>query len=362
MRNVQRAPFAKAFESVSVGDRKLQARDYLAKGEYPVVDQGRPDIAGYSNDRKLVFPSAGPFILFGDHTRVVKFVDFPFVVGADGVRLYRARDGYNPEYLYFFLRSAKLPKDGYGRHSKYLAELQVPTLGFGGQQCMVARLKAQLAAAEQARQAAQAQLGELTMLANAVIRESVGDSEPRSVGDVLEEVKQGIGAGWADYPVLGATRAGLAPAKESVGKHPERYKPVRCGTVFYNPMRILIGSIAMVDDGDAEGMTSPDYVVLHGRAGEVDTRWFYYWLRSPLGAQCIASLARGAVRERMLFNRLAEGTIDLPDFDVQRRASHALAQIRPLQKAIEAQLADIEALPARLLAQAFDSVNKEVSP
>jgi len=58
------------------------------------------------------------------------------------------------------------------------------------------------------------------------------------------------------------TRSGLAPARERPGKHAERYKPVTAGTVFYNPMRILIGSIAFVDDDDEPGIMSPDYVVL----------------------------------------------------------------------------------------------------
>ena len=168
------------------------------------------------------------------------------------------------------------------------------------------------------------------------------------------EVKQGVGSGWADFPVLGATRDGLAPAKEPVGKSPERYKPVTVGTVFYNPMRILIGSIAMVDEGDAPGITSPDYVALRGREGLVDSRWFYYWLRSPGGQRCIASLARGAVRERMLFNRLAEGEIALPPYLVQQAASRALAELRPMKAAIEARLREIERLPQRLLAQVFD--------
>ena len=98
----------------------------------------------------------------------------------------------------------------------------------------------------------------------------------RRLGDVLIEVKQGIGGKWANYPVLGATRNGLAPAREPPGKHAAKYKPVLHGTVFYNPMRILIGSIAFVDDDDEPGITSPDYVVLRGREGEVDSRWFYY--------------------------------------------------------------------------------------
>jgi type I restriction enzyme S subunit len=88
----------------------------------------------------------------------------------------------------------------------------------------------------------------------------------------------------------------------------------------------------------------------------VDSRWFYYWLRSPDGEHCIASLARGAVRERMLFNRLAEGEIALPPYPVQQAASRALAEVRPMKQRIQAQLRDIELLPARLLAQVFDRI------
>jgi type I restriction enzyme, S subunit len=70
---------------------------------------------------------------------------------------------------------------------------------------------------------------------------------------------------------------------------------------------------------------------------------------------CIASLARGAVRERMLFNRLAEGEIDLLPYPMQVAASKVLAELRPMRAAIEAQLEEIELLPARLLAQAFEN-------
>lgn len=233
--------------------------------------------------------------------------------------------------------------------------IKIPVPSIGDQRCIAASLKAQLAAVEEARRAAEAQADELTQLANAVVRQSIlhPDTESACLGDVLEEVKRGIGSEWKQYPVLGATRRGLALAKEPVGKKPERYKPVTVGTVFYNPMRIMIGSIAMVDQDDTPGITSPDYVVLKGKAGKVDSRWFYYWLRSPHGEHCIASLSRGAVRERMLFNRLSEGNIELPPYDVQLAASQALAQIRPMKAAIESQIKEIELLPSRLLAEAF---------
>lgn len=63
------------------------------------------------------------------------------------------------------------------------------------------------------------------------------------LSEALIEVSSGVGASWSKYPVLGATRAGLALAKEPVGKSPERYKLVEPWTIFYNPMRILLGSI-----------------------------------------------------------------------------------------------------------------------
>jgi type I restriction enzyme, S subunit len=193
---------------------------------------------------------------------------------------------------------------------------------------------------------------ELDRLADSIVFASLKSSRcVHLIGNVLDEIKNGIGSDWKKYPVLGATRSGLAPAKEPPGKFPERYRPVTAGTVFYNPMRILIGSIAFLDENEQPGITSPDYVVLKGRPGIVDSRWFYYWLRSPLGERCIQSLARGAVRERMLFNRLAEGEIELPDYVTQVKASRALAQIKSMRAVLLEQVANLKLMPEKFLAQ-----------
>jgi type I restriction enzyme S subunit len=270
-----------------------------------------------------------------------------------------------PDYLNLFLGSdvywSQLYEAAQGAaqpnvNATTLSKLILPVPGIIEQCRIAARLKAQLAEVEKTRKAAEVRLIETTKLADSIVLDSINrnKTEKHRLGDVLEEVKMGIGKNWADYPVLGATRQGLAPAKEPPGKNPERYKPVFPGTVFYNPMRILIGSIALVDDDDALGITSPDYVALKGKKKTVDSRWFYYWLRSRLGEQCINSLARGAVRERMLFNRLAEGNIELPDYDIQQTASNALAVLKPMRRAIEQELNDISLLPTKLLSKAFE--------
>jgi type I restriction enzyme S subunit len=257
----------------------------------------------------------------------------------------------------YFLRHAKQTTGIATINQTVLSNFPLIVPPFAEQQKLAASLLTNLTLIESATEASQLQRREFAKLADAIISSSCQRSSSGRIplGEVLKEVKDGIGSSWKSHPVLGATREGIAPARERPGKHAERYKPVTTGTVFYNPMRILIGSIAFADHDDEPGITSPDYVVLKGKSGVVDSRWFYYWLRSPLGERCIQSLARGAVRERMLFNRLAEGEIELPDYDTQVTASKALAQIKPMRAAIKQQIAALELLPQKLLAQIFGS-------
>jgi len=174
------------------------------------------------------------------------------------------------------------------------------------------------------------------------------------LSEALIEVSSGVGPAWTRYRVLGATRGGLALAKEPVGKAPERYKLVEPGTIFYNPMRIMIGSIAMLDDGEEPGITSPDYVVVRPRPGILHHRWFYHWLRSEQGAEMIRSLARGAVRERLLFKRLARGAMTVPDWDSQVRAAGNLAITQKARTSAVAQLEAAKALPGAYLREVFE--------
>lgn len=169
------------------------------------------------------------------------------------------------------------------------------------------------------------------------------------LGDCLEEITKGVGPSWSRYRLLGATRAGLADAKEGIGQDSERYKLVEPGTIFYNPMRILLGSIAHLDEGEAPGITSPDYVAFRTRPGALHPRWFYYWLRSDDGADFIRTLARGAIRERMLFRRLAAAETDVPSFDAQTSFAKAMSFVERARAAAESGRAAAVALPVACL-------------
>ena len=104
---------------------KLQTKDFLKKGRFPIVSQEEDYVSGYWNRSEDVFRIKKPVVVFGDHTRVLKYIDFDFVLGADGVRILEPIDDLHPQYFYYFLRSNPVENLGYSRHFKLLKEKRV---------------------------------------------------------------------------------------------------------------------------------------------------------------------------------------------------------------------------------------------
>ena len=99
----------------------LRRTEYKVAGKFPVFDQGQEYISGYT-DREDLVQTKVPAILFGDHTRVIKFIDHPYVLGADGTKMFWPREDINPSFLYQSLLRLKIPNTGYNRHFKWLKE------------------------------------------------------------------------------------------------------------------------------------------------------------------------------------------------------------------------------------------------
>lgn len=123
--------FDECFIHVPSKAYQIQATSYLGGGIYDVVDQGQSDVVGYTNDDSRLFrvPKDG-VIIFGDHTRIVKFRKKDFVVGADGTQLLIGKDA-DTKFLSLLLGILEIPNLGYSRHFKYVKEgryLLPPTL------------------------------------------------------------------------------------------------------------------------------------------------------------------------------------------------------------------------------------------
>ena len=94
---------------------KLQSSEYLQNGLYPIVDQSQKLICGWTNDRAGLV-SDTPVIIFGDHTCILKYIDFPFIQGADGVKILSVKDYFDPQFVFQSFQSNPVKQSGYKRH------------------------------------------------------------------------------------------------------------------------------------------------------------------------------------------------------------------------------------------------------
>ena len=101
--------------------KQIKTADYLLEGSIPIIDQSRDFIAGYTNDSEALVNTGTPVIVFGDHTRILKYIQFPFAKGADGTQLIISDRANMPQsLLYLSLIAVDLSNYHYARHFKYL--------------------------------------------------------------------------------------------------------------------------------------------------------------------------------------------------------------------------------------------------
>ena len=123
-------------EKCSLTGKKVKKNQVKNKGKFPVIDQGQDFISGYINDENLVVDCEPPIIVFGDHTKIIKYINFKFVAGADGVKAFKVI-GYDPKAFYYLLKAVKLPDKGYARHFQFLEKSLIPILSLPEQKKIV---------------------------------------------------------------------------------------------------------------------------------------------------------------------------------------------------------------------------------
>ena len=106
--------------------RKLKKNEYLDEGLYPIIDQGQSFIVGYTNDISAIFDKYS-YVIFGDHSETLKYVDFQFAQGADGIKVLKTDENYiNSRYLYHTILNFYKVTGEYKRHFSILKETIIP--------------------------------------------------------------------------------------------------------------------------------------------------------------------------------------------------------------------------------------------
>lgn len=115
---------------------QIMTANYHKSGKIPIIDQSKTFIAGYTDDETALVDLGEPVIVFGDHTRILKYIQFPFAKGADGTQLIVSANKNMPQsLLYCGLVNIDLSNYHYARHFKYLKaeSLLVPIIDIAKQ-------------------------------------------------------------------------------------------------------------------------------------------------------------------------------------------------------------------------------------
>jgi len=166
--------FSEAIEKISTNKKKIKQKEYLEIGKIPIVDQGQQLIRGYTNDENKALDCELPVIVFGDHTKVVKFINFKFASGADGVKVIKPLNCFNPKLFAYFLQvlARKIPDKGYARHFQFLEKEIIPVPPLKEQQAIVQEIESRFSVVDKLEQIIDESLQKAEALRQSILKKA----------------------------------------------------------------------------------------------------------------------------------------------------------------------------------------------
>ena len=121
--------FEDCIERVS-SSNKIPKKKFLTSGQFPIISQEDEYINGYWDKPEDLFKVEKPIVIFGEHTTKLKYIDFDFVKGADGIKVLLPKKDLNTLFFYYQLQSISFEDLGYARHYRLLKKekIVIPTL------------------------------------------------------------------------------------------------------------------------------------------------------------------------------------------------------------------------------------------
>lgn len=295
---------------------KIQTKAFKERGRYPIVDQSEKFIAGYTDDSEFLVRIARPLVVFGDHTLALKFIDFDFCLGADGVKVLAPVDDIDPKFFYFVLRSLHIESLGYSRHFKLLKDKEIPIPPLDEQRAIVAEIEGYQRVVD----------GCVAVLAGYSPLLDVSPEWPADkLGHHFTRVNE-----LCDPQALkqsAITYIGLENIEGDTGRivgqiehAPRTIKSTkvvfRAGDILFGKLRPNLNKVWLADRA---GICSTDIFALRASTDVVEAAFFApYFRRAAFKNEVLKGVA-GAQLPRVNFDHLGSLSIHLPPIEEQRR-------------------------------------------
>ena len=343
---------------------KLDTADYAKSGRFPVIDQGQAPIAGYTDREDLLYDGPLPVVIFGDHTRALKFVDQRFVAGADGTKvLVPDTAKFDPLYFYFALSGLQVPSRGYNRHWALLRDMTVAWRPID-EQHRIARV---LSTIQRAQQTYEKQYRSLeNLLVSQRESEFDGVQLTAKLADVVQSVRYGTSEQCSDQGI-GPLVLGITNIKEvdidANGAKRLPYEPksdyagwLRDGDLLFvrtNANQRRIGRCSVY-----AGSPSPAVFASYLLRARVDQTlvnpWYLaHYAASPNGREALRASASGAADGKFNLNgpSLKHWSFPLPSLHLQAKTAERLEVTRRALAAAKLSLRSIDCVFSSALAE-----------
>ena len=364
--------FTDFYRDVTKAGTKIPQEKYLKVGHYPVIDQGRQAIVGRWDSDDGICKEI-PAIIFGDHTRAIKYIEEPFFIGADGVKILRPVNVQdNPKYLYYALQAARIPNLGYSRHFKALKELDFHVCSIEKQDEIVRILEKIDYLIEQCHeedsclnQIVKSRFIEL--FGNPITNEMCWNQVP--LFTCVESIDNGKSFVCDSEARQGTSPAVLKLSAATYGDYrPEENKAILDDKQFVEEAAVHSGDLLFTRKNTPElvgmcayvyktpvGLMMPDLIFRLNTTESCNKIFLWKLINHDLFRGCIQAIATGSAKSMSNISkeRLLKIKVILPPIELQKQFAAFVAQIDKSKLAVQQGLQELETLKKSLMQQYF---------
>ena len=349
--------------------KQVKTEEYNSGTKYPIVSQEDKLISGYYDYESYVFHIDSPVVIFGDHTRVLKYVDFDFVVGADGVKIISPKQELDAKFLLYYLQWYKIPNLGYSRHYKLLKELKIPLPPKSTQLTIVSELDK----INELIRLKKEQLKDYDNLAQSIFYEMFGDPvvndkgwEVKKLGEVCVKITDG------DHMPPPKSEAGI-PFLTISDINKETRELDFSNTYFvpreyYNKLKeerkakpndllyTVTGSygIPVIVKDERQFCFQRHIALIRPQKEVLSTYYLCYWVLSAAVKSMADKVATGIAQKTVGLNSIRKFEIILPPLSLQHLFAQRIEQIEHQKLAVQKSITDLETLLASRMQYWFE--------
>jgi len=349
---------------------KIQRKDFREQGSYPIISQEQEFINGYWENEEDLYKVEKPVVVFGDHTKVVKFIDFDFVLGADGVKILKTKKHIDPKYLFYYLHNIELENLGYARHYRLLKEKMIEyPKSIPEQRRIVSILDECFSAIEHSRKNAAQNLKNAKELFVCVLDSILYDKKwkIKRLEEVCEKVEYGTSSKAQSQGTLPVLRMGNIQngrfAWDSLvysdNKEDNKQYLLKYNDVLFNRTNSpeLVGKTAIYK-GERPAIFAGYLIRIHRKENLLDADYLNYYLNSKMAFEYGKTVVISSVNQANINGtKLKTYPIPLPTLFEQQTIVHQLDALRTetqkLETIYQKKIADLEELKKSILEQAF---------